>query len=240
MNEGTLQSAPWASWSDTEVQRIADSLNWNDQGLIPTIVQDASNQKVLMMAYMNRESLKLTCELGETVFWSRSRQAIWHKGATSGHTQRVVAMTTDCDKDTLLVQVVPNGPACHTGSETCFFENIGGEPSEYGGRFEVLAALENTIAERQRERPVDAYTTYLFDKGIDKILKKIGEESAEVIIAAKNNDLSELTGELGDLLFHMLVLMRASGLPFDQVLEELQRRHQSPRRDKYTEVGKIK
>lgn len=197
---------------------------------------------------------------GETIFWSRSRQELWHKGATSGNTQRIVELAADCDGDTLLIQVIPNGPACHTGTYTCFdadrsetaqvseppetLETLraGADAVDRGADdpYPVLAELEQVIADREEERPEGAYTTYLFDSGIDKILKKIGEESAEVLIAAKNGDNEELTGEAADLLFHLLVLLRERKLPFAQVLNELQRRHQGPRRDAYNAHGKIK
>lgn len=226
-----LNAASAAEW--------ADKLAWSEAGLIPAIVQDVDTLEVLMVAYMNRDSFLLSCEQGETVFWSRSRQSIWHKGATSGHTQPIVGMYTDCDQDTLLIQVRPAGPACHTGSPTCFFESITRTPIQKG-RFEILEHLETTIRDREQERPEGAYTTYLFDQGLDKILKKIGEEASEVIIAAKNQDPAELKGEIGDLIFHLLVLMQQSKLPLDDVLDELKRRHQSPRRDQYSNQGKIK
>ena len=226
----------------TAIQReeLADQLQWNEQGLIPTVVQDAASKQVLMVAYMNRESLKLSCEKGETVFWSRSREELWHKGATSGNTQRIVSISADCDRDTLLVQVVPNGPACHTGSYTCFFDVCAEqESSESAPPLSIISDLERMIAEREAERPDGAYTSYLFDKGIDKILKKVGEEAAEVIIAAKNGDNTELQNETGDLLFHLLVLLRERKLPLDDVLAELKRRHLAPRRDTYDEHGKV-
>lgn len=229
-------------------EALADRIRWDGQGLVPAIVQDAATREVLMMAYMNRESLLQSCETGETVFWSRSRRELWHKGATSGHTQRIVEMAADCDGDTLLIQVIPNGPACHTGTYTCFDADRSDAvppvqaPAVQGAMasYRVLAELERVIAEREEERPEGAYTTYLFDSGIDKILKKLGEESAEVLIAAKNGDNEELTGETGDLLFHLLVLLRERKLPFSQVLNKLQRRHQGPRRDTYNAHGKIK
>ncbi|MDU5143876.1 MAG: bifunctional phosphoribosyl-AMP cyclohydrolase/phosphoribosyl-ATP diphosphatase HisIE [Paenibacillus dendritiformis] len=240
---------------------LADRIRWDGQGLVPAIVQDAGTREVLMMAYMSRESLLKSCETGETIFWSRSRQELWHKGSTSGNTQRIVELAADCDGDTLLIQVIPNGPACHTGTYTCFDADrsetdSGSEAPEASGAwrdgadgtererpadpYPVLAELEQVIAAREERRPEGAYTTYLFDSGIDKILKKLGEESAEVLIAAKNGDNLELTGEAADLLFHLLVLLRERKLPFSQVLNELQRRHQGPRRDAYNVHGKIK
>jgi phosphoribosyl-ATP pyrophosphohydrolase/phosphoribosyl-AMP cyclohydrolase len=204
-------------------------------------VQDGVSKDVLMMAYMNRESLLMSFDQGETVFWSRSRSALWHKGATSGHTQRIQLMKLDCDGDTLLIEVTPQGPACHTGEITCFFRAWDHEGSGQGApdhkansdnvnintnnRFAIIESLERTIAEREVERPEGAYTTYLFDKGVDKILKKVGEEAAEVIIAAKNRSAEELRYEASDLLFHLLVLLQEQKLPLDEVLKELERRH---------------
>ncbi|AUS10523.1 bifunctional phosphoribosyl-AMP cyclohydrolase/phosphoribosyl-ATP pyrophosphatase [Laceyella sacchari] len=195
-------------------------LKFGADGLIPAIVQDGLTKQVLTLAYMNRESLDKTLETGETWFFSRSRQALWHKGATSGHTQKVIAVSSDCDQDALLVQVEPHGPACHTGSVSCF----GGEADKPEPEL-ILAQLETVIAKRQLERPEGSYTTYLFDKGIDKILKKVGEEAAEVIIAAKNEGQAELRYEAADLLYHLLVLLREKDLPFGDVLAELRERH---------------
>ncbi|MFF2482458.1 bifunctional phosphoribosyl-AMP cyclohydrolase/phosphoribosyl-ATP diphosphatase HisIE [Paenibacillus sp. NPDC058071] len=216
-------------------QNLAEAIKWNGEGLVPAIVQDAQSKEVLMLAYMNKESLQLSVETGTTWFWSRSRNELWNKGATSGHTQRIVAMSYDCDGDTLLVKVNQAGPACHTGSYSCFFnpiETSGAEgetahPIE-GDRFAILGSLESVIAERYAERPDGAYTTYLFEKGVDKILKKVGEEATEVIIAAKNNDNDELRSEAGDLLFHLLVLLRERGLPLDDIMRELNERHGKP------------
>jgi len=209
-----------------------DEIKWNEQGLIPAVVQDAASKDVLMTAWMNRESLARTLETGETHFWSRSRQELWHKGATSGNVQRVQSIAYDCDGDTLLVQVHPAGPACHTGSYTCFFNDLaaGDKPeadaSAAGSdRFAMLGKLETVIAQRDLERPEGSYTTYLFEKGIDKILKKVGEETAEVIIAAKNKDNDELRYEVSDLIFHLMVLLREAKLPLDDVMRELDRRH---------------
>lgn len=208
-----------------------DQLKFDENGLIPAIVQDAASKKVLTLAYMNRESLQKSLETRETWFWSRSRQELWHKGATSGHTQRIVSIHYDCDGDALVVQVVPNGPACHTGSYGCFTGELLAQPDagELGAdasadRFAILGELEEIIAAREAERPEGSYTTYLFDKGVDKILKKVGEETAEVIIAAKNRDPHELSCEASDLLYHLLVLLREQKLPLDRVLAELQRR----------------
>lgn len=214
-------------------EQALESIRWNAEGLVPAIVQDAASKEVLMMAYMNRESLERTLKSGETWFWSRSRGEYWHKGATSGNTQKVNSIAYDCDADTLLVKVTPNGPACHTGAYSCFFNEIAlsdgaGEAAAApsgSDRFAMLSKLESVIAQRHAERPEGAYTTYLFEKGVDKILKKVGEESAEVIIAAKNNDNDELRCEASDLIFHLMVLLRNQQLPFDEVLRELDNRH---------------
>jgi len=210
-------------------KELAASIRWDERGLVPAIVQDAATKQVLMMAYMNEESLRLTFEKGETVFWSRSRGELWHKGATSGNTQRVVSFSIDCDGDTVLLEVEPKGPACHTGETSCFFRRAGeGEPTAAaaGNRFAIIETLERTIAQREVERPEGAYTTYLFEKGVDKILKKVGEEAGEVIIAAKNRSAEELRYEASDLIFHLLVLLQEQKLPLDEVLGELARRHQ--------------
>ncbi|PYE44507.1 phosphoribosyl-ATP pyrophosphatase /phosphoribosyl-AMP cyclohydrolase [Paenibacillus barcinonensis] len=221
------------------LEQVVEHIRW-DEGLVPAIVQDVDTREVLMMAYMNRESLKLSLESGETWFWSRSRQELWNKGATSGNVQEIVSLKYDCDGDTLLVEVKPKGPACHTGAVTCFHNEIIGLPatnsiqsssSNAESRFEVLAELESIIAERERERPEGAYTTYLFDKGVDKILKKIGEEASETIIAAKNKDNDELRLEVSDLMYHLLVLLQERKLPLDDIMSELSRRHERPRRD---------
>ncbi|MGG4343867.1 bifunctional phosphoribosyl-AMP cyclohydrolase/phosphoribosyl-ATP diphosphatase HisIE [Paenibacillus lautus] len=226
---------------DLSLEQVSEHIRWDASGLVPAIVQDAQSKQVLMMAYMNRESLRLTLESGETWFWSRSREELWHKGATSGNVQTVVSMTYDCDGDTLLLLVDPKGPACHTGQTTCFYNEITVQGQENGtannhaaaegGRFAVLAELEEVIAQREVERPEGAYTTYLFDKGVDKILKKVGEEASETIIAAKNKDNAELKLEISDLIYHLLVLLQERKLPLDEIMDELSRRHERPRRD---------
>jgi phosphoribosyl-ATP pyrophosphohydrolase/phosphoribosyl-AMP cyclohydrolase len=216
-----------ATTTFASAEELISVIRWDERGLAPAIVQDAKTKHVLMMAYMNEASLRLTFERNETVFWSRSRGELWHKGGTSGNTQRVVSLKLDCDGDTLLIEVVPNGPACHTGETTCFYRGASpetgtGSPS----RFAIIETLERTIAEREREMPEGAYTTYLFEKGVDKILKKVGEEAGEVIIAAKNRSAEELRYEASDLIFHLLVLLQEQKLPLDEVLQELERRHQ--------------
>lgn len=212
------------------VQFSLEELRFDESGLIPAIIQDASSKSVLTLAYMNKESLQKSLETKETWFWSRSRQELWHKGGTSGNTQRIVSMSYDCDGDALVVQVIPNGPACHTGAYSCFSkELLGTEAKELqagnqADRFAILGELEQLIAARELERPEGSYTTYLFEKGVDKILKKVGEEAAEVIIAAKNRSAEELRYEASDLIFHLLVLLQEQKLPLDAVLTELQGR----------------
>jgi phosphoribosyl-ATP pyrophosphohydrolase/phosphoribosyl-AMP cyclohydrolase len=198
------------------------SLKFDERGLIPAIVQDARTREVLTLAYMNEESLARTIETGETWFWSRSRHELWHKGETSGNTQSVVNLINDCDNDALVVLVNPAGPACHTGARSCFDSKPGDEDLGL-----LLANLYKLIESRERERPDGSYTTYLFNSGLDKILKKVGEESAETIIAAKNDDVSRLTSETADLVFHLLVLLVARGVSLDEVRKELERRREA-------------
>ncbi|WP_263629541.1 bifunctional phosphoribosyl-AMP cyclohydrolase/phosphoribosyl-ATP diphosphatase HisIE [Bacillus tianshenii] len=206
------------------------AVRFDEKGLVPCIVQDAMTREVLTLAYMNGESLVKTVETRETWFWSRSRGELWHKGATSGNTQKVIEMRYDCDQDAVLVLVEPNGPACHKGEETCFHEvvlkdsAVSGEVAG-GSGLEILSTLERLIEERQQQMPEGAYTTYLFEEGVDKILKKVGEEAAEVIIAAKNRDKNELTWEAADLMFHLMVLLREQGVRLDEVLAVLEERH---------------
>lgn len=198
------------------------SLKFDERGLIPAIVQDARTREVLTLAYMNEESLARTIETGQTWFWSRSRHELWHKGETSGNTQSVVNLINDCDNDALVVLVNPAGPACHTGARSCFDSKPGDEDLGL-----LLANLYKVIESRERERPEGSYTTYLFNSGLDKILKKVGEESAETIIAAKNDDVSRLTSETADLVFHLLVLLVARGVSLDEVRKELERRREA-------------
>ena len=193
-------------------------LKFDAAGLIPAIVQDADTREVLTLAYMNHESLQRTIETRQTWFWSRSRNELWHKGETSGNTQQVVDLIADCDSDAIVVLVKPAGPACHTGARSCF-----DLPQEEDlGR--LLARLYALIETRERDRPAGSYTTYLFNEGIDKILKKIGEESAETIIAAKNEDRASFVNEVADLIYHLLVLLVARGVSLDQIRDELGRR----------------
>ena len=195
-----------------------DELKFDEKGLIPAIVVDADTKKVLTLAYMNRESLKISMEKGLTCFYSRSRQELWLKGETSGNYQHIVSITADCDKDALTVVVKKDGPACHTGNDTCFFNEVwqSEELSEF-----TTEGLYKLLEGRKKDLPEGSYTTYLFQKGIDKILKKIGEESTEVIVAAKGNDKKETIYELADLMYHSLVLMVEMGITVDDVRSEL-------------------
>lgn len=199
-----------------------EQLKFDEKGLIPAIVVDAVTQEVLTLAYMNAESLKITLEKGLTCFWSRSRQELWLKGETSGNYQHVTSITADCDKDALVVKVEKDGPACHTGADSCFFNPlyINEEKSEFS-----LRGLYELLLGRKKEMPQGSYTTYLFEKGLDKILKKVGEESTEVIIAAKAQDKKETIYEIADLAYHLLVLMVQSGITVDEVQAELASRH---------------
>ncbi|MDI2586642.1 bifunctional phosphoribosyl-AMP cyclohydrolase/phosphoribosyl-ATP diphosphatase HisIE [Psychrobacillus sp. NEAU-3TGS] len=200
------------------------NLKYDDNGLIPVIVQHAITREVLTLAYMNEESYKKTVETKETWFFSRSRQELWHKGETSGNTQKVVSIRTDCDSDALVVEVLPTGPACHTGENTCFHNSL--EKFDETVGYNVVTSLINTIKERQQTMPEGAYTTYLFEKGVDKICKKVGEESAEVIIASKNDDAEELKWEAADLIYHLLVLLQNQQVSFYDLLQVLQKRHE--------------
>ena len=204
-----------------------ENIKFNSDGLVPAIVQDAVSKEVLTLAYMNEESLQKSIDTRETWFYSRSRQELWHKGETSGNTQKIVSMAYDCDADSLVVKVEPQGPACHTGAYSCFNETIFGENKQNDNRFAIINELEEVIAKREAEMPEGASTKYLFDKGVDKILKKVGEEAGEVIIAAKNRDHDELKWEVADLLYHVLVLLREQKLPLDDVLAVLKERHSS-------------
>lgn len=195
------------------------ALKFDEHGLVPVIVQDAHTREVLTLAYMNRESLARTLETGQTWFWSRSRNELWHKGATSGNTQEVVALVTDCDNDALVVLVEPAGPACHTGARSCFDVQL---PEQHPGG--LLHELYELIKSRKQERPAGSYTAYLFDKGLDKILKKVGEEAAETIVAAKNEDRKQLVAETADLLYHLLVMLVEREVNLDDVRDELARR----------------
>ncbi len=197
-------------------------LKFDEKGLIPAIVVDGATKEVLTLAYMNEESLQITLAEKRTCFWSRSRQELWRKGATSGNYQEVLSITADCDKDALVVKVKKAGPSCHTGKESCFFHSLVVEEGEPDFKLESLYAL---LEQRKAERPEGSYTTYLFEKGIDKILKKVGEESTEVIIAAKAEDKKETVYEIADLTYHIMVLMTQMGITVEEVKQELASRH---------------
>ena len=198
-----------------------NALKFDEKGLIPAIVVDDETGKVLTLAYMNRESLRISVEKGLTCFWSRSRQALWLKGETSGNYQHIVSITADCDGDALEVRVKKEGPACHTGAESCFHNPVLGEKGE---KFR-LEGLYQLLQSRKKELPEGSYTTYLFQKGLDKILKKVGEESTEVIIAGKAGDKAETIYEIADLAYHVLVLMVQMGISVEDIREELASRH---------------
>ena len=199
-----------------------EELKFDDKGLIPAIVVDAVSKKVLTLAYMNRESLKISMEKGCACFFSRSRQELWLKGETSGNFQHIVSIAADCDKDALVVMVEKDGPACHTGSDSCFFNPVyqSAELQEFS-----IDGLYDMLAGRKEERPESSYTTYLFEKGIDKILKKVGEEATEVIIAGKADDKAETVYEIADLAYHIMVLMVQMGISTEDIRKELASRH---------------
>ncbi|TGB02305.1 bifunctional phosphoribosyl-AMP cyclohydrolase/phosphoribosyl-ATP diphosphatase HisIE [Halobacillus salinus] len=203
-----------------------ESIQFDEKGLVPAIVQDARSKAVLTLAYMNEESLRQTLDKRETVFYSRSRQELWHKGETSGNTQKVTDIHYDCDQDALLVQVIPQGPACHKGDYSCFSHSLlegGQEPKDH--RYAILDELQEVLSERKATLPEGSYTSTLFQEGVDRIAKKIGEEAGEVIIAAKNDDPEEMALESADLLFHLLLLLTDRQVPLDDVLAVLEKRH---------------
>lgn len=199
-----------------------DELKFDENGLIPAIVQDAKTRQVLTLAYMNRESLKISMERELTCFWSRSRRELWLKGETSGNYQHVVSITADCDRDALVVLVEPDGPACHKGTVSCFNDPVfeSDERQEFS-----LASLMKLIEGRKTEKKEGSYTTYLFEKGLDKILKKVGEECTEVIIAGKAQDKAETIYEISDLTYHVMVLMIEAGISLEDIYNELASRH---------------
>lgn len=209
----------------------SQDVKFDERGLVPAIVQDARTREVLTLAYMNRESLRLTLEEGETWFWSRSRSELWHKGATSGNTQRVTDIRLDCDSDALVVLVEPAGPACHTGARSCFQGEVESasvveraDTESDGDLGSVLVNLFDVVERRRRDMPEGSYTAYLFAEGLNKILKKVGEEATEVVIAAKDADAVALKNEMSDLVYHLIVLMVESGLSLETLAAELSRR----------------
>jgi len=199
-----------------------DALKFDEKGLIPAVVVDAISKKVLTVAYMNRESLAISMEEGRTCFWSRSRNELWRKGETSGNVQHIVSITADCDQDALVVMVEKEGPACHLGSDSCFNETLWQSEDRHEFSLEGLYAL---LEGRKQDKPEGSYTTYLFEKGLDKILKKVGEECTEVIIAGKAEDKKETIYELADLAYHAMVLMVQMGITVEDVHKELASRH---------------
>jgi phosphoribosyl-ATP pyrophosphohydrolase/phosphoribosyl-AMP cyclohydrolase len=204
------------------LEGLLGKVNFDAHGLVPAVVQDATNGRVLTLAYMNRESLQRTLERQETWFWSRSRQELWRKGATSGNTQAVREVLLDCDGDALVVRVDQTGVACHTGEPTCFFTSLGGEPADL---FAALSDLQQIVNERAEAADSDSsYTARLLAKGIDTVCKKVGEEATEVVLAAKGDEHDQVVYEAADLLYHLTVLLRATGVSYDEVASELVRR----------------
>ena len=199
-----------------------DELKFDEKGLIPAIVVDSITKKVLTLAYMNRESLEISMEKGLTCFWSRSRQELWLKGETSGNYQHIVSITADCDKDALVVVVEKDGPACHLGTDSCFNNEVWQSDERYEFSLEDLMTM---LKGRKEEKKEGSYTTYLFEKGLDKILKKVGEECTEVIIAAKDNDKAETVYEIADLCYHVMVLMLQNGISLEDIHKELASRN---------------
>ena len=199
-----------------------DELKFDEKGLIPAVVVDAKSKKVLTVAYMNRESLEISIKEKRTCFWSRSRQELWRKGETSGNVQKIVSITADCDKDALTVMVEKSGPACHLGTDSCFNNVVWENDELHEFSYEGLMKL---IEGRKTDKQEGSYTTYLFEKGIDKILKKVGEESTEVIIAAKDNDKGETIYEIADLAYHVMVMMIEMGISLEDIFNELASRH---------------
>ncbi len=204
-----------------------ESLKYDGNGLIPAIVQDVKSGTVLMLAYMNREALEKTLQEGRTWFYSRSRKRLWAKGETSGHLQKVQGIYYDCDADTLLVQVEQTGAACHEGSFSCFSHALQEKEGAVATDWAVLSWLEDVVREREKQRPEGSYTTYLFTKGIDKILKKVGEEATEVVIAAKGGKEDEIIYETSDLFYHLLVMLRDRKIELKEIWQELAGRHKN-------------
>ena len=199
-----------------------NTLKFDEKGLIPAIVVDTNTKQVLTLAYMNQESLEISMREGCTCFWSRSRQELWRKGETSGNRQHIVSITADCDQDALVIEVQKDGPACHTGAESCFHNPVFDGPAPAGFTYEGLMQL---LQGRKADLPAGSYTTYLFEKGLDKILKKVGEETTEVIIAAKDRDRANTIYEIGDLAYHVMVLMVEAGISLADLRQELASRH---------------
>lgn len=202
---------------------MTENVKFDDKGLICAIAQDIESGEVLMQAYMNAEALELTRQTGYAHYWSRSRNKLWKKGEESGHLQEVVSMSFDCDRDCVLLKIRQTGAACHTGSYSCFFDFLQGDKEAIGA--EMLGKLQRIVDDRKNNPVEGSYTSYLFEKGIDKIAKKAGEEAVEMVIASKNEDKEELIGECADLLYHTLVLLRERGVSLSDVCTELNKRH---------------
>ncbi|MGI2329383.1 bifunctional phosphoribosyl-AMP cyclohydrolase/phosphoribosyl-ATP diphosphatase HisIE [Planococcus sp. YIM B11945] len=198
-------------------------IKFDQEGLVPVIIQNAETKEVLTLAYANEEAVQKTMDTNETWLYSRSRSELWNKGATSGNTQQVTAVRLDCDGDSLIYEVIPNGPACHTGETSCFHNTLQGTPNE--SKVDMFTELTELIRNREENMPEGAYTTYLFTEGVDKICKKVGEEAAEVIIAAKNRDPKELSMETADLFYHVLVLLQEQKVSLNDVIDVLKERH---------------
>lgn len=212
-----------------------DTVRFDTNGLVPVVAQEATSGELLMLAYANREALQKTAESGTAHYWSRSRQSLWMKGATSGNLQKLVEIRIDCDGDAVLYRVKQTGPACHTGRSTCFFSAVeGDEVVEVEAAGTILARVEAVVEDRRRNPVEGAYTNYLFEQGVDKILKKVGEEATEVVIAAKNDDPDELSTEIADLFFHLVVLLQARGVPLTRVWEVMDERFGRPPRERAT------
>lgn len=210
------------------------NVKFDEKGLVPAIVQDFFTKKVLTLAYMNKESLGITLKDGKTCFWSRSRQELWRKGETSGNFQTVVNITADCDSDALVVEVIKDGPACHTGADSCFFNGLYQSEGQNAFSYDELYDL---IEGRKTDPKEGSYTTYLFEKGMEKILKKIGEESTEVIIAGGKGDKEESIYEIADLAYHVMVMMVEAGISLDEVTGELAHRHVIDHKVKQERMG---
>ena len=201
-------------------------LKFDENGLIPAVVQDADTKEVLMVAYMNQEAYVRSQETGRATFWSRSRNELWEKGATSGNTLYIQEIRVDCDQDCLLVLAKPAGPACHTGNKTCFYRSVDGEPVSDAetAQENILTRLTAVAQDRKQNPQPGSYTNYLFDKGPDKILKKVGEEACEVVIAGKNQDKAEITYETADLLYHLTVMLVDNDMTWEDIFAELEKR----------------